>query len=120
MAHGEIAHIDLPVDDPLSASEFYGAVFGWRIAFEPGAEDSPRWTTPDRRSGTLTLRGTDFTAPRHYVEVDSIEDALNEIWTRGGTVLRTRSRMASQGWWAAFSDPDGNVIGLFEPLAQAG
>ena len=41
MAHGDIAHIDIPVNDTNRARAFYGAMFGWDIREIPGFEGYP-------------------------------------------------------------------------------
>lgn len=120
MAHGDITHIDIPVSDPARATAFYGAVFGWKIAAPPGFEDYPMWQAPNGISGGgLAPRSAEFSQPRSYVEVDSITEALATAVSHGGTVLMERSPIDATSWWAAFSDPDGNVVGLYEGVTGA-
>ena len=38
MAHGDITHIDIPVDDMARARRFYTTVLGWQIDEVPGYE----------------------------------------------------------------------------------
>ena len=56
----------------------------------------------------------DFTSPRSYVEVDSIDEALAKAVELGGRVTLAKSPIDETSWWAAFADPDGNDIGLYE------
>jgi hypothetical protein len=115
MAHGDITHIDSPVTDTASASEFYAGLFGWQIAEIPGFEGYPMWRGPNRISGGgLAPRDESFTQPRSYVEVDSIDDTLARATELGGTVLMGKSEITATSWWAALADTDGNVIGLVE------
>lgn len=121
MAHGDITHIDLPVSDFDRAKAFYGAVFGWSIAAPPGFEEYPMWQAPNQISGGgLAPRSADFTQPRSYVEVDSIDAALETAVDQGGTVAMEKSPISETSWWAAFADPDGNVIGLYEGTTETG
>lgn len=119
MAHGDITHIDIPVTDTAQASAFYGALFGWRIAEAPGFEGYPMWQAPNKISGGgLAPRDAEFTQPRSYVEVDSIDDALATAAANGGTVLMGKSQISETSWWAILADPDGNHIGLYEGITE--
>ncbi|MEX1909093.1 VOC family protein [Janibacter sp. Y6] len=115
MPHGDITHIDIPVSDLARASEFYSGLFGWQIAEVPGYEGYPMWQAPNKISGGgLAPRGEGFTQPRSYVEVDSIEETLAKVRESGGAVVMEKSPISETSWWAAFTDPDGNVVGVYE------
>lgn len=119
MAHGDITHIDIPVSDMGRAKEFYGTLFGWKIEEIPGFEDYPMWQAPNKISGGgLAPRDESFTQPRSYVEVDSIAETLEKAKAIGGTVVMEKSPIDDSSWWAAFTDPDGNTIGLYESSAE--
>ena len=80
MAHGDITHIDIPVDDLDKARLFYSGLFGWQIAEVPGYEGYPMWQAPNKISGGgLAPRNESFTQPRSYVEVDSIDETLEKV-----------------------------------------
>lgn len=115
MAHGDITHIDIPVTDMEKAKAFYRSLFGWSIQAPPGFEDYPMWQAPNQISGGgLAPRSADFSQPRSYVEVDAIDEILARAEAQGGRVLMPRTPITETSWWAVFSDPDGNVLGLFE------
>lgn len=115
MAHGDITHIDIPVTDLKQATEFYSELFGWEISEMPGFEGYPMWQGPNgENGGGLALREGVFTSPRSYVEVDSIDDVLAKATELGGTVVMEKSQIDETSWYAAFTDVDGNQIGLFE------
>lgn len=38
----------------------------------------------------------------------------------GGTVTRAKQPTSETSWWAAFLDPDGNSIGLYEGTTGTG
>lgn len=115
MAHGDITHIDIPVSDAARATSFYHTLFGWKIEEIPGFEGYPMWRGPNGTSGGgLAPRDASFTQPRSYVEVDSIEDTLELAVRAGATVVAGKQPITETSWWAAFSDPDGNVMGLVE------
>ncbi|MFS0884662.1 VOC family protein [Aeromicrobium sp. 179-A 4D2 NHS] len=115
MAHGDITHIDIPVADTAKAQEFYAGLFGWQIQEYPGYEGYPMWQAPNGISGGgLAPRSEDFTQPRSYVEVDSIDETLAKVTEQGGRVVMERQPISETSWWAIFEDPDGNVVGLYE------
>jgi predicted enzyme related to lactoylglutathione lyase len=119
MAHGDITHIDIPVADLEQGRAFYQALFGWRIEEIPGFEGYPMWQAPNGVSGGgLAPRSEDFSQPRSYVEVDSIDDTLATAVEHGGTVLMGRQPITDTSWWAVLEDPDGNVIGLYEGVTE--
>ena len=119
MGHGDITHIDIPVGDTERATQFYAALFGRQIQAPPGFEDYPMWRAPNQISGGgLAPRSGDFTQPRSYVEVDSIDDALATAVQHGGSVLKGKTAITDTSWWAAFEDPDGNLMGLYEGVTD--
>ena len=115
MAHGDITHIDIPVSDMGRAQALLSTLFGWQIAEVEGFEGYPMWQAPNKVSGGgLAPRSEGFSQPRSYVEVDSIDDTLAKVTELGGTVQMERSPITETSWWAIFTDPDGNTIGLYE------
>ncbi len=115
MAHGDITHIDIPVNDLTAAGEFYSTLFGWQISEMPGFEGYPMWRAPNGVSGGgLAPRSDGFTQPRSYVEVDSIDDTIAAAEAAGGSVAMAKDNITETSWWAVIVDPDGNHIGLFE------
>jgi predicted enzyme related to lactoylglutathione lyase len=120
MPHGDITHIEIPVTDFARSGTFYTELFGWQIAESPGFEGYPMWRAPNQISGgAMTQRDADFTQPRSYVEVDSIDDTLAAAKANGGTVLAEKQQITETSWWAVVADPDGNVLGLYEGMTQA-
>ena len=115
MAHGDITHIDIPVDDFDAAKSFYSTLFGWQFATYPGFEDYPMWQAPNKISGGgLAPRSDGFSQPRSYVEVDSIDQVLDQVSAVGGSVLQPKQAISDTSWWAVVQDPAGNAIGLYE------
>jgi len=119
MAHGDITHIDIPVDDMARATSFYGKLFGWQIAEIPGYEGYPMWQAPNQVSGGgFAAREEGFDKPRSYVEVDSIDDIVAKAEAGGGRVLMAKAPIDATSWYAVIEDTEGNPIGLFEGRTQ--
>ncbi len=121
MPHGDITHIDIPVSDLAEGAKFYSTLFGWQIAEIAGFEGYPMWQAPNKISGGgLAPRSEDFSQPRSYVEVDSIDDTLVAAIAAGGEVVMAKNQISETSWWATIRDPDGNVIGLYEGTTDRG
>jgi predicted enzyme related to lactoylglutathione lyase len=115
LAHGDITHIDIPVDDLERATSFYGSVLGWQIAEMPGYEGYPMWQAPNQVSGGgFTQRDEALQTMRSYVEVDSIDDVLTKATDSGGAVVMEKTPISDTSWYAVISDTEGNQLGLYE------
>lgn len=114
MAHGDVTHLEIPTADFGKASAFYSDVFGWEIAEPEGFEGYPMWMAPNKISGGALIPGDAAPGPRSIVEVDSIDDTLKTIEAAGGVVAVPKTEITPTSWWAAFTDLDGNQLGLFE------
>jgi uncharacterized protein len=115
MAHGDITHIDIPVDDMDRATNFYNKVLGWQIAEAPGYEGYPMWQAPNEFSGGgFASRDGGFQNIRSYVEVDSIDDVIKKVTELGGAVVLEKTPISETSWYAAFTDTEGNQMGLYE------
>lgn len=114
MAHGDITHVEIPVTDFARASEVYRDLFGWQISTMPEFPDYPMWQAPNGVSGGALVRPEDAEQPLTYVEVDSIDDTLAKATAAGGEVVTPKGTITPTSWYAVFTDPFGNRIGLFE------
>ena len=119
LANGKICYVEIPASDIERSAAFYQAVFGWNVrkrgdghkAFDDGAgEVSGAWVTgrpPSTKPGLLL-----------YVMVDSVEDTMKAVVAGGGNIVQPIGADAPE-ITARFSDPAGNVIGLYqEPKAR--
>jgi hypothetical protein len=115
MAHGDITHIDIPVDDMARATSFYSEVLGWQIAEMPGFDGYPMWQAPNQVSGGgFVARDEGLRSMRSYVEVDSIDDVVAKVAGAGGSVVMEKTAISDTSWFAVFADTEGNEMGLYE------
>jgi len=115
MAHGDITHIDIPVDDMGRATAFYSEVLGWQIAEMAGFEGYPMWQAPNQVSGGgFVSRDESISTMRSYAEVDSIDDLLAKVIEAGGSVVVEKTPISETSWFAVFADTEGNQLGLYE------
>lgn len=120
---GRIVHFEIPVDDQERADAFYEGAFGWQLASMPGmgytlvttgpsGDTGP--TEPGYINGGMLERQEPITAPVLVVDVDDIDAALRTIGELGGSTLRDKEPVGDMGFAAYFTDPEGNVVGLWE------
>jgi len=114
MAKNTVCHIEIGVADSKAASEFYKNLFDWKINSDMG--DEYIMFQPEEGPGGAFSK-TDMLKPGtgvcFYVEVDDIEAYLAKSVELGGKAVVPKTNIPNVGWFAHFSDPDGNLMGLF-------
>lgn len=126
----KVVHFEIPADDLDRARTFYGSVFGWQLQTMdmPGGEYTSVVTTPvDEKTqlptepgainGGMMQRSDRTPAPVVTVDVEDIDRTLKEIESRGGGTVTPRTAIPGMGAFAYFTDPEGNVMGLWETTA---
>lgn len=114
----KIVHFEIPVDDGQRATAFYRDALGWevsRFGEEPywlvraGSEEEPG------ANGALIARGQMHRSPVLVAGVEDVDEALGRISECGGEVVQGKLPIPNIGWSAYVRDPEGNIIGLFQP-----
>lgn len=121
MSKHPIVHIEFSAKDPLAAAKFYSDLFGWKtehlpqmnyVTFEaeggPGGGFNPL--------GEQVKAGDAFV----YVATGDIEVSLSKAVSLGGKTLVPKTEIPNIGWFALFSDPTGNTVGLFTGMGESG
>ncbi len=119
-ANGKICYIEIPALDVNRSASFYKEMFGWQIrqrgdgsvAFDDGAGEV---------SGTWVVNRQAATEPGFliYIMVDSVADTIEKVRSSGGTIVQPIGMDAPE-ITARFSDPAGNVVGLYQqPAAES-
>ena len=128
-----IVHFEIPVNDIEKARAFYGATFGWNLQDWPMPDGSTYigvHTTPiDEKTrmplkpgainGGIMKRTDVVKAPIFAVNVPSIDDKVKQIESAGGKVVMPKMDMMGMGFYAYVTDPEGNVLGLWEDTKKA-
>jgi predicted enzyme related to lactoylglutathione lyase len=114
LSNGKICYLEIPAIDINASVSFYKEVFGWRtrqrgdgsIAFDDTAgEVSGTWVA-GRRAATepgLLI----------YIMVDSVAATIDAVIAHGGKIVQPIGMDAPE-ITARFSDPAGNIIGLYQ------
>ena len=121
-----VVHFEIPVDDVARAKDFYGSVFGWELNTVPIGEgeyttvttspvdESMMPTEKGAINGGLMQREERTPSPVITIGVDDIDASLKGVEAAGGTVVTPRTQIPDMGAFAYFTDPEGNVMGLWE------
>jgi predicted enzyme related to lactoylglutathione lyase len=131
-----VSHFEIPTADKARSKAFYTDVFGWQIADVPVEMDGGTGTytsamtvpvdqtmmptEPGAINGALIAREGRFTAPVLTVTVESIDGSLKKVTAAGGKVVEGKRTITNMGHYAYVTDPDGNVIGLWQDLPRQG
>ena len=117
MGNGKICYIEIPAIDIDESASFYRDVFGWQtrrrgdgsLAFDDGVgEVSGTWRIgrpPSTQPGLLI-----------YIMVDSVTATIVAVIAHGGKIVQPIGQDAPE-ITARFSDPAGNVLGLYQQPA---
>jgi predicted enzyme related to lactoylglutathione lyase len=117
-ANGKICYVEMPATDIARSSEFYKTVFGWNMR-KRGDGAVAFDDTVGQVSGSFVLgRPPSSGKPGLllYVMVDSAAATLDAIVAGGGKIVQPIGADAPE-ITARFSDPAGNVIGLYQQPA---
>ena len=114
LSNGKICYVEIPAVDVNVSVRFYQEVFGWQvrqrgdgsIAFDDTVgEVSGTWIAGRRPSGVPGIL--------IYIMVDSVAAATDAVVANGGKIVQPIGMDAPE-ITARFSDPAGNVFGLYQ------
>jgi len=114
-----VVHFEIPADDTERAVAFYTDVFGWK--FQKWDGPMPYWlitTGPDGQpgiNGGLLPRQCPGASTVNTVTVDSVDESLKAIESKGGKINSPKMAVPGIGWLAYCLDPEGNTFGLLQP-----
>ncbi|HXO18714.1 MAG TPA: VOC family protein [Thermoanaerobaculia bacterium] len=119
LSNGKICYVEIPATDVPRSAAFYQAVFGWsirrrgdgQVAFDDSVGAvSGAWVVerpPQKDPGLLI-----------YIMVDSVAATLDAVIAHGGELVQPVSSDSPE-IIARFSDPAGNVLGLYQEPGSA-
>jgi len=115
--------LDLMTPDPDAASSFYEALFGWDIFV--GTEETGGYRMcqlgDDAIAGIVGMPMPDLPpAWRPYIKVDDAAATIAGVQGAGGEVLFNPSQVMELGIMGVFADPQGAILGIWQPLEFQG
>ena len=120
LGNGKVCYIEIPAVDVDASSSFYKSVFGWNTR-KRGDGSLSFDDSVGEVSGTWVLGRKAMTEPGLliYIMVDSVAATIDAVIANGGVIVQPIGGDAPQ-ITARFSDPAGNVLGLYqEPAGEA-
>jgi predicted enzyme related to lactoylglutathione lyase len=115
MAH-PVVHFEIGASDTSKAHKFYGDLFDWNIQ----VHDEMQYGLVNAE-GKGSIGGGIGSAPpdgkpyvTFYVQVDDLQACLDKAVKLGGKQVLPPTPIPGMGSFAWFSDPDGNMIGLYK------
>ncbi|MGH2667053.1 VOC family protein [Flavobacterium sp.] len=112
-----VVHFEIPCDNPEKTMDFFKEVFGWNFQ-QFGTEDYWSVITGDDASpginGGLMKKKDPRQPVVNSIEVLNLEKAITAIEKGGGKIVVPKMAIPTVGWLAYFTDPDGNIHGIFQ------
>ncbi|WP_165423891.1 VOC family protein [Ktedonosporobacter rubrisoli] len=115
MTEHSISHIEIPAANPNEAGTFYHDVFDWQTATNQ-EHNYVKFQAAGGLGGGFAGPGEPTYKPDRlmvYIQTDDIDTTLAKIEAHGGKTVLPKTEIPHVGWWAIFSDPAGNHLGLF-------
>ena len=115
--NNRVVHFEIPCDDPEKTMEFFKTVFGWK--FEQFGNES-YWSavTGDQASPGINggiMKKRDPRQPVvNSIDVANLDEAADSIEKAGGKIVVPKMPIPGIGWLAYFTDPDGNIHGIYQ------
>src|SRR6202012_630227 len=113
LGNGKICYVEIPALDIERSCNFYRGVFGWKIrtrgdgsiAFDDGINEV---------SGAWVLGRKPISEPGLLLSimVDNVAETITRITAQNCKMIKDRSTDTEKIAW--FSDPAGNVLGLYQ------
>jgi predicted enzyme related to lactoylglutathione lyase len=119
LGNGKVCYIEIPAVNIHQSADFYAKVFGWRIR-QRGDGHTAFDDTTGEVSGTWVEGRKPSSEPGLliYIMVDSVARTVDSVIAHGGTLVQPIGADAPEVT-ARFSDPAGNVIGLYQEPSRS-
>jgi predicted enzyme related to lactoylglutathione lyase len=112
-----VVHFEIPCDDPQTTMDFFKEVFGWQFQ-QFGTEDYWSIVTGDDKiagiNGGLMKKKDPNQPVANSIEIADIDAHIKQVEKGGGKIVVPKMAIPTVGWLAYFTDPDGNIHGLYQ------
>ena len=126
MKKNTVSHFEIYADNPEALASFYTRLFDWDVQAMPemdyrlvksvdtGSDNRP--TTVGAINGGIAKRpqGYGVNGSVNYVMVDSIENYVDKAKQLGARLTKDKTAVPGMGWFAMFTDPEGNHFAIFK------
>ncbi|HYG50875.1 MAG TPA: VOC family protein [Flavobacteriales bacterium] len=112
-----VVHFEIPCDNPEKTMDFFKEAFGWTFQ-QFGAEQYWVVITGDEKSpginGGLMKKKDPKQPVANSIDVADLDKAVKDIEKAGGKIVVPKMPIPTVGWLAYFTDPDGNIHGVYQ------
>lgn len=112
-----VVHFEIPCNDPQKTMDFFKAVFGWDFQ-QFGTEEYWTVTTGDSKvpgiNGGIMKKRDPKQPVVNSIDVADLDKAVEKVESSGGKIVVPKMPIPTVGWLAYFTDPDGNIHGMYQ------
>ncbi len=126
MKKSPVVHFEMPYKDAKRVAEFYRKALGWDmkemgpemggyvLAMTTEIDNDNMVKTPGNINGGFFEWKEDNKIPSVVIQVENLKEAMENIKSSGGTIMREPEEIPGVGMWAVFNDTEGNRVSLIE------
>ena len=101
-----------------SICDFYSSLFGWDIKQDEDCGNTIDTSSDQGINGHIVQTTDGMPITNHvtiYIQVDDIHESAKKVESHGGNVVMGPAPVPEgEGYFAMFTDPSGNFLGLFQ------
>ena len=114
MPQNKIQHIEWTTRDPERLRSFFGRLFDWEFR-----EAMPGYTMIEGIGGIFDAPDPQMPlGVTPYVNVADLGETEKRITAAGGRIHKSKQEVPGMGWFTIFSDPDGNMLALWQAAGR--
>jgi predicted enzyme related to lactoylglutathione lyase len=110
-------HFEIGCKAKDATTQFYREAFGWKTEAYGDAAMVNTGSETGIQGHINSLGHEPHQYVTFYIQVDDIEASLTKIEGLGGKIVVPATEVPNMGHFAWFSDPEGNVLGLWQSMA---
>ena len=126
MKNNTVSHFEIYANDPDGLARFYTQLFDWDVQSMPemdyrfvrsvdvDGDNMPTLTGAINGGIARRPKGYGVNGTVNYVMVDSIEDCVKKAQSLGASLTKNKTAVPGRGWFAMFTDPEGNHFAVFK------
>ena len=120
MSKHPIVHIEFSAQDREAAGKFYSDLFGWKVEQMPEMDYATFESSEGVGGGFNPVKeGNPAGTVVVYIGTDDIEATLAKAESLGAKTIVPKTEIPTMGWFGMFTDPTGNLIGVYTGLGES-
>lgn len=126
-----VVHFEIYANAPEELARFYTNLFDWTVESMPGmdyrfiktmeCDEKGMPAASGGINGGMLIRPAGYEGHGwvNYVNVESVESAIERAQNLGATVMKGKSAVPGLGWFAMLVDPQGNCFAVWQGDSDA-